>query len=221
MTELLHMLTGRTREEIYNNLDGMLAHYAGRPVPIDEARTTIGQWWRNGLMVREGNQIKREFRDAVLSGDQQRADQLYERLDRIVGYVDSNNVTTGNWFADSAVKPFLEMVPRLADPIFQGATLNLATQAAIVGVASLFGAPVSGGATLAGLPYALGLAAAAGPATGMVASSMEWADQIHADQFYQLYSMTDAEGNRMDPHIISAVMWPLAGVSALVETVQM
>lgn len=206
--------TGRNRSDVYNDYDNIVQSMTGRDITPADTATAMREWWNNAWLAYEANNLKGTLFQQLSRGENPAA--TIAEIQRLEGQMNDTEALANNAFANHFLRPAIENLPMMIDPMLQGGITGMVVGGATAAAYAL--APVTGGTSLVVPTLTAGLV---GTAAGAAGTAVRSSEIMRNESIWELYQVEDHLGNRIDPQLATSIASVVGGLNGLIESVQL
>jgi hypothetical protein len=212
VVDYLHVITGEPRAKLASNYNAEIRRYAGVDLEPMRAFEATKQWWDSAWLSYEANQLKQQFHEQLRDGGDVTA--LAEQITNLENRIAGTEALSRNPFFNSFVQPAVRNLPMMLDPMLEGSTVGMAAAGGAYAASLL----ATGGVSAIAAPvltYSL-----VGTAAAAAGTAVESARMATGEMTWELFGITDEQGNRIDPRLATTISGVAGGLVGLIEAVQ-
>lgn len=212
VVDYLHVITGESRAKLASNYHEEIRRYAGTDLEPMRAFEATKQWWDSAWLSYEANTLKQDFHETLRDGGD--VSELYEQITALEDRIAGTETLSRNPFFNSFVQPAVRNLPLMLDPMLEGSTVGMAAAGGAYAASLL----ATGGVSAIAAPvltYSL-----VGTAAAAAGTAVESAKIATGEMTWEIFNITDEQGNRIDPRLATTISGVAGGLSGLIEAVQ-
>lgn len=212
VVDYLHVITGEPRSKLASNYEAEIRRYAGTDLEPMRAFEATKEWWDSAWLSYEANNLKQQFHQQLREGGD--VTELYEQITNLENRIASTEALSRNPFFNSFVQPAVRNLPMMLDPMLEGSTVGMAAAGGAYAASLL----ATGGVSAIAAPvltYSL-----VGTAAAASGTAIESARMATAEMTWEVFGITDEQGNRIDPRLATTISGVAGGLVGLIEAVQ-
>ena len=210
--DYLAEITGRDRAFLYDNYESVIQSYTGQDISPASAAQALEQWWKSAWLTYEASRHKGEMFEALERGASwDELDEKIAEIREIEEQVVDLDVLSQNPFLNSFMKPAIQNLPRMLDPMLKGSTANMAARLGVHAAMALSTKGMS-------LAQPLIHTALMGTAAQMTVGALHTKDMYRNEMIWELYNLEDQHGNRVDPRLATSIAAVVGSVNGAIQS---